>query len=175
MVELWILALLSRLMNWGCEPVIATRVIAADGAAVRAVVSDPASQWRLIDGVTVLLRPRAQLASTRSPRLVCVGVRLGGRDVLRITWILAPWRGTTEVTLAAQLESRGILARLALLLGGRRWLRQHLEDTLNTLAEQALRAAEDLDDVGRDAELSITSPSQAGLDSFGTIPTQETT
>ncbi len=51
----------------------------------------------------------------------------------------------------------------------------HVEYTLNSLAGLALRAAEDLDDVARDADPSVTSHNQTGLDSWGTIPTQETT
>jgi hypothetical protein len=80
MVELTLLALLNRLMNWGCAPVIATRIVAADASTLRAVVSDPASQWRLVAGVSPLLRPRAQLGPTSSSRLVPVGVQLGRPD-----------------------------------------------------------------------------------------------
>lgn len=87
---------------------------------------------------------------------------------------LVPGRGTTEVTLAAQFESRGILTRLAVLLGGRRWLGQHLEHTLNTLAGLALRAAEDLDDIARDADPSIISQQRTGTDSSGTTRAPDT-
>lgn len=144
MVELIVLALASRLMNWGCAPVIATRIVAADAPTLRAVIADPASQWRLVAGVCSRLRPRAHVVPTSSERVVPVRVQLGRRDVLWITWILSPTRGTTEVDLAAQIESRGIFARLALLLGGRRWLRHQLETTLSTLADLAICAAEDL-------------------------------
>jgi hypothetical protein len=161
MVELAILALLNRLMNWGFAPVIATRVIAADAAALRALISDPNGQWRLVAGVSPRLRPRASAGTSASSRLVPVRVQLGGRDVLWITWILTPRRGTTEVDLAAQLESRGLLARLALVLGGRRWLRRRLDATLNTLAALAHGAAEDLGDVERDAEFRGVSRATA--------------
>lgn len=90
MLELWALALLTRLMTWGCAPVIATRVIAADGAELRAVVADPASQWRLVDGVARLLRPRTHVEPTRSTRRVSVRVQLRDCDVLWIEWILCP-------------------------------------------------------------------------------------
>jgi small-conductance mechanosensitive channel len=152
MVELALLALLNRLMSWGCAPVIATRVIAADAAALRAIVADPNGQWRLVAGVSRFLRPHASVVASASSRLVPVRVQLGRRDVLWITWILTPRRGTTEVDLAAQIESRGLFARLALVVGGRRWLRYRLDATLNTLATVAHCAAEDLDDVERDAE-----------------------
>lgn len=151
MVELTFLALLNRLRNWGREPVIASRVIAADTSKLYAVVSDPAAQWRLVHGISRLLRPRAQVERSHSKRLVSVGVTLCGRDALWITWILTPRRGTTEVDLAAQLETGSLVARLALVLGGRRWLRRHLEQTLGTLSVLAHRVAEDVDGVQRDA------------------------
>jgi hypothetical protein len=152
MIELTLLTLLNRLMNWGRAPVIATRAIVADAATLLALVSDPAAQWRIVEGVSPRLRPHAHVEQSRSARLVPVRVQLGRRDVLWITWILTPRRGTTEVDLAAQLQSRSLLARLALLLGGRRWLRHRLDHTLGTLAALAHCAAEDVDDVERDAE-----------------------
>ncbi|MGH2841675.1 MAG: hypothetical protein ACRDKY_12710 [Solirubrobacteraceae bacterium] len=158
MVEFAILALLNRMVSWGRAPVIATRIIAADAATLRALVSDPASQWRIVHGVSPLLRPRAHVETNRFPRLVAVRVRFGRRDVLWITWILTPSPGTTEVDLVAQIESRGILARLVLLLGGRRWLRHRLETRLADLAALAHCAAEDLDDVARDADFTQTIP-----------------
>jgi hypothetical protein len=50
-----------------------------------------------------------------------------------------------------------------MVLGGRRRLRRHLDATLGTLAALALRAAEDLDDVERDAAppASIPTPRAA--------------
>jgi hypothetical protein len=162
MIELAILALLNRLMNWGCAPVIATRLIAADAAALRALVADPSGQWRVVAGVPALLRPHASVGTSASLRLVPVRVQLGHRDVLWITWILTPRRGTTEVDLAAQVESRGLLTRLALALGGRRWLRHRLDATLATLAALAHCAAEDVDDVERDAEFHGVARSAAG-------------
>jgi hypothetical protein len=151
MLELTYLALLHRLMNWGRDPVIATRVIAADTPTLHALVSDPGAQSRLLDGISPLLRPRATIEPSPSARLVSVALTLCGRDALWITWILTARRGTTEVDLAAQLETHSILARLTLVLGGRRWLRRHLEQTLGTVAAIAHRAAEDLADVEREA------------------------
>jgi hypothetical protein len=153
MIELTFLALMNRLMNWGLAPVFATRVIAADAATLLALVADPAGQGRLLEGVSPRLRPRADVQPSRSPRLVSVRVQLRRRDALWVTWILTPRRGTTEVDLAAQPESRSVPARLALLLGGRRWLRRRLERALGTLAELAHSAAEDLGAVERSAEL----------------------
>jgi hypothetical protein len=167
MVELAALALVNGIVNWGRAPVIASRLVAADAATLSTLVADPACQWRLVDGVSPLLRPQAQLAASPNPRFVHAHVLLGRREVLWITWILTPRRGTTEVDLAGQLESRTILARLALMLGGRRWLRHHLDATLGTLATLALRAAEDLDDVERQATPPATSP--------GRTPTQGAT
>lgn len=153
MVELTLLTLMNRLMNWGRAPVIATRSIVADAATLLALVADPAAQWRIVDGVSARLRPHAQVQPRHSSRLVTVRVRLGRRDVLWVTWMLTPRRGTTEVDLAAQLESRSILARLVLLFGGRRWLRRRLEHTLGCLATLAHSAAEDIHDVERDADI----------------------
>ena len=156
MVELATLALLNSLHEWGREPVIATRLVAADAAVLHLLISDPASQWRLLDGVSPRVPAAVTVAPSRHPRFAHALVTLGRRDALWITWILTPRGGTTEVDLAAQLESRSPLARLVLLLGGRRWLRRHLETVLGTLAALALRAAEDLDDVERLAVLPAT-------------------
>jgi hypothetical protein len=134
MIQLGALALLVRLMNLGFEPVIATRVVAADLAVLRRLLSDPASY----DGAA-FVRPSS------SERVVAVRVRFGPRRTLRYTWMLSPHRGTTEVDLAVQVESRGAAVRLALLLGGRRWLQHRLDAVLQTLSRDAARAAEDLD------------------------------
>jgi hypothetical protein len=121
MIELSVLALL-RLMNVGYEPVIATRAVAADLRTLRAFLSEPANY-----------HGAARVRPTGSARVVVVRVRLGPRRVLRYTWILTAQDATTEVDLAAQIESRGIVHRLALLLGGRRVLQGRLEATLATL------------------------------------------
>lgn len=134
MIELGALALIFRLMNLGYEPVIATRVMAADLAVLRRLLSDPASY----DG-------EASVRPSSSERLVAVRVRFGPRRVLRYTWILSPHRGTTEVDLAVQIESRGGAVRLGLLLGGRRVLQRRLDALLQTLSRDAARVAEDLD------------------------------
>lgn len=160
MIELTALILLNRLYNWGRTPVIASRVIPADSATLHALVADLASQWRMVDDLHRLLRAHAQVGPSIAMGLVPVRVQLGGRDVLWLTWMLSPSRGTTEVDLSAQIESRGLLARLLLVFGGRRWLRHRLEDTLDTLAVLAHRAAEDLDDTERETETAL-APSHA--------------
>jgi len=153
MVELTLLTVMNRLMSWGRAPVIATRSIVADAATLLALVSDPAAQSRIVDGVSPLLHPHAHVQPSCSSRVVTVRVRLGRRDVLWVTWMLTPRRGTTEVDLVAQLESRSVLARLVLLFGGRRWLHHRLEHTLSSLAALAHGAAENIDDVGRDRQI----------------------
>lgn len=162
MVELLPLAVLGSIHEWGREPVVATRAVAADAATLHRLVSDPASQWRLVEGIHPRLRASARLAPSRHPRFVHAVVTLGHRDVVWMTWILTPRRGTTEVDLAAQLDSRALLLRLAVALGGRRWVRRHLDAALGTLAALALRAAEDLDDVEREAAAPATSIASRG-------------
>ena len=145
MIELAALAVWNSVANWGRMPESASRTVAADAGTLCSVISDPACQWRLVDGISPRLRPSASVGPVRPPRFVHASIRLAGRDALWVTWILTPGRGTTEVDLYAQPESRTLLARAVLLLGGRRWLRRHLEATLGTLATLALRCAEDLD------------------------------
>ena len=146
MIELTYLALLNWLTNWGRNPVLATRVIPADAAEVLALVSDPAGQELLLGALGMHLRIRADVEPSRSQRIVSIRLTRGRRDLLWITWIVVPGRGTTEVELAAQLESHAVLVRLLMVLGGNRRLHRHLERTLGTLAAVAHRAAEHLDD-----------------------------
>ncbi|MFP5363681.1 MAG: hypothetical protein ACLGI5_13240 [Thermoleophilia bacterium] len=150
MIELTVLALMNRLMHWGREPVIATRQIAADAAGLRDLVSDPARQSRLVAAIGTRLRPQPPRPTAR---LVVVCAQLMGRDALWLTWILTSRRGTTDVDLAAQLDSRGVLARLALLLGGRRSLQRRLERSLDVLAAMAHAAAENVESVDCEGSL----------------------
>jgi hypothetical protein len=147
MVELMILALANGLRDWGLTPVTATQMIAADAHSVRDTVSDPLCQWRLVAAVSPALRARAFAEPSPHPRMVHARVQFASRDALWMTWMITPGRGTTEVDLVAQLESRSTLVRVWMLLGGRRRLRRHLETTLGVLAGLAHRAAEDLDAV----------------------------
>jgi hypothetical protein len=161
MIELAALAVLNSIVNWGRSPETASRTVAADAGTLCTVLSDPACQWRLVEGISPRLRPSAHVGPCRPPRFAHSRVRLAGRDALWLTWILTPGRGTTDVDLYAQIESRTVLARLVLLLGGRRRLHRHLEAVLGTLAEEAVRAAEDLDqsDSGvQAARMSTRSP-----------------
>jgi hypothetical protein len=133
MIELSFLALL-RLMNLGYEPVIATRVMAADRDTLRAFASDPTNY----DG-------EARVRPSSSARVVVARVRYGPRRVVRYTWMLSPDRGTTKIDLAAQIESCGFVYRAALLLGAKRWLQRRLEATLATVSRVTIAAAEHTD------------------------------
>ncbi len=142
MVELAFLALLNRLMNWGVAPLIATRTVAADAAALHRFLSDPASQLRLLGRHP--RHPGARVRSSRSQRVISVELLGGRRTVLWLTWILSAGRGTTEVDLAVQFETRGLATRLLLVLGGRRWLAHQVDDALGRLARICARNAEDV-------------------------------
>ena len=149
-----VLALSNSLTNWGRSPVFASRAVAAGADAVSTAVADAACQSSLVAGISPRLRPSARREASPNPRFAHAAVRLGRRDVLWITWIVTPRDGATEVDLIAQLESRSALARIAMLLGGRRWLAGRLERTLDVLAALARRAADDLGDVERDAAVA---------------------
>ena len=142
MIELTFLALLHRLMTWGLAPVIATRTVAADAAALHRLLSDPDHQLRLLGAHPLLsvvrIRPSA------SGRVIALELVRGRRTVLWLTWILTAGRGTTEVDLALQFETRGLATRLALTLGGRRWLERRADAALARLAQICARAAEDV-------------------------------
>ena len=163
MIELALLAIFSRLMTWGFGPVIATRTVAADCDAVRAFLSDAANQARLttsranvvamksgVERCDVLfclplgagLRASVQVKAP-TPRVLKTEVRLHRKTVAWATWILSGGRATTQVDVAFQLQSRSLVARLVVLLGGR-WIAGRLEIALATLATRAAHAAEDL-------------------------------
>jgi hypothetical protein len=142
MIELTFLALINRLMNWGLTPLIATRTVAADPAAVQRLLADPSLQL-------VLLRPRARFAvahlrTSASGRVISLELLRRGRTVLWLTWILSAGRGTTEVDLAVQFETRGVATRLALVLGGRRRLARRVQAALGRLGRICAHAAEDV-------------------------------
>ena len=164
MIELAFVILLNRLVNWGLEPIIATRTIAADADALHELLADPANQWRLATAFADIAalppagkhcearlrlpfgvrRPASMhVKPSRKHRLLTTEVRLGHRTVAWVTWILTPDPGTTEADVAVQLESRSLITRLVLLLGGRRWIARRLDTTLATLATTAARVAED--------------------------------
>lgn len=165
MVRLALLTLPDGLMNCGYTPLIATRTVAADIAALQRYLSDAENQWRLAGSFAdvVSLAPAgarcdaelrlafgarchasAHVQPSRSEQLLAVQIGLGRRMVVWATWILTPGRGTTEVDLAAQFESRSLATRLVLLLGGRRWIAHRLDAALAALATTCARVAEDV-------------------------------
>jgi hypothetical protein len=142
MIELVFLAMLNRLMNWGLTPLIATRTVAADAGTLHRFLAEPANQLRLLRkvprGLDVRVKPRAK------GKVVAVEILRGRRTALWATWMLSAGRGTTEVDLAVQFESRGLATRLALVLGGRRWIARRVDDALARLGQVCARAAEDI-------------------------------
>jgi hypothetical protein len=165
MIELAFIILLNRLVNWGLGPIIVTRTIAADGDALHAVLCDPVNHWRLATTFAPVdnLRPGSdccdarlrlpfglrvgasvQVKPSHRGRLVTCEIRFGHRTAAWATWILSPDRGTTEVDLAIQPESRSIVTRFVLLLGGRRWIARRLGTALETLAITSVLVAEDV-------------------------------
>jgi hypothetical protein len=191
MIELAFVILLNRLVNWGLGPIIATRTVPADGDALHALLRDPANQLRLAAGFVDVralehagdrcdarlrlplgMRSHASLhvKPSRKGRLVTCEVRVGRRTVAWVTWILTPDRGTTEVDLAIQPESRSLATRLALVLGGRRWIARRLDMALSTLATTSVRVAEDVVAPARSgvvptrpARVEHDAPVEAGL------------
>jgi hypothetical protein len=142
MIRLTLYTLLHHLVSWGVRPLIATRTVAADAAALHRFLSEPANQLRLVSK-----HPRdvaLHVASRASGRVLAVEVLRGRRTVLWVTWILSAGRGTTEVDLAVQFETRGLATRLALALGGRQWLARRADDALTRLALACACAAEDV-------------------------------
>jgi hypothetical protein len=184
MIELAFVILLNRLVNWGLAPIIVTRTVAADGNVLYAFLLDPVSQWRLAASFADVIRVQpagdrcdaqlrlpfgmrldasVQVKPSRRARLLTAEVRLGHRTVAWATWILTADRGTTEVDLAIQPESRSLLTRLVLLLGGRRWITRRLEMALATLATTCARVAEDV--LAHPAADVVTSPAAGEQDS----------
>ena len=142
MIELVFLALLNRLMNWGLSPLIATRTVAADAGALHRFLSEPANQLRLLRKVPRDLELHVQPSA--KGRMVSVQIVRRRRTALWATWILSAGRGTTGVELTVQFEARGLATRLALVLGGRRWLARRVDDALARLGQVCARAAEDI-------------------------------
>jgi hypothetical protein len=162
MIELSVLALLLRIANLGYEPVIVTRVMTAGAGALRAFICDP----RNYDGA-------ARVRPSSCEHVVVVRTAFGPRRMVRYTWILSPGRGTTEVDLAVQVESRGVAVRVALLLGGRRWLQRRLEAMLATLAAQTAAGSapicRSMPSASQTAQVSaILPPAMRSIDSAST-------
>jgi hypothetical protein len=133
MIELTALALLWKITSIGYEPIISSRAVCADVDALHDFLADPANYRG-----TVTVRPPTR-------REVVVAFAQAGRGrVVRYTWILTPGRGTTEVDLIAQLESRGPALRTLMLLGGRRALSRRVEKMLADLGRSTATAAENV-------------------------------
>ncbi len=152
MLELTVLAVMNRMVNGGFEPLTATRIVAADLSAVRALASDATTQQDMLAGLP--MRLRVQAIPSASLRLVVMRLCLGEHDVLSLHWSLTPRRGTIEVDLAAQFHVRGPAMRVLLMLGGRRWLTRRLDGVLSSLADRTLRAAEGIDEIAWSAPLA---------------------
>jgi hypothetical protein len=131
MIELTALALLFKITNIGYEPVISTRGVCADLDDLPDFLAD-ANNYR--GDVTVRPPTRREV--------VVAFARVGHGRVVRYTWILTPGRGTTEVDLVAQLETRGPALRMLMLLGGRRALCRRVDSMLAELARSTASAAE---------------------------------
>jgi hypothetical protein len=144
MLELQFLALLNMLNNWGTAPVIATQTVAADAPMIHALLSDPANERHLAAGIAPLRRAHVTMSPKAGRLYRRATVKLGGRDVLRVTWLFAPGRGTTDIDLTVQTESDSVLVRLAW-LAARHRLRPRLEAALSGLAEAARLAAESVE------------------------------
>jgi hypothetical protein len=183
MIELAFLVILNRLVNWGLGPIIVTRTVAADGDVLHGFLADPANQWRLAASfadVAALLpagdrcdarlrlplgmgvHASVQVKPSPRGRLLTAEIRLGRSTVAWATWILTPGRGTTEVDLAIQLESRSLVTRLVMLLGGRRPIARRLETALATLATTCARVAED-----------VAAPTAARVEPTPSPPTEQ--
>lgn len=76
--------------------------------------------------------------------MISVDVARRGRTVLWLTWVLSAGRGSTEVDLAVQFETRGLATRLVLVLGGRRWLARRLDEALARLARRCADMVENV-------------------------------
>ena len=81
----------------------------------------------------------------------------GRRTALWATWILSAGRGTTEVDLALQFERRGLATRLALLLGGRRWLARRADDALARLGQVCATPSSSCDYIPAAAPISSSA------------------
>ncbi len=164
MIELASLTMWNRLINWGLAPIIATRTVAADGDTLRTFLSIATNQWRLASSSDAVARHPARegcdgqlrlplggrvpvgmhVRASRTGRVLTTELQLWRRTVACATWLLSPDRGTTEVDLALQLNSRNLATRLVMVLGGRRWIARRLDAALATLATTSARVAEDV-------------------------------
>jgi uncharacterized protein YndB with AHSA1/START domain len=137
--------------------IAASRTISAPPERVFDFLSDLHNHWRLEphlvelehldpdgDGGRVRLRGPFGLGRTALTRVEkgVPGSRLRGRadigrgTVGRVAWDIEPAGGGSRVALSAVVERAGLLDRLILGLGGRRYLRQILARTLENLERE---------------------------------------
>jgi uncharacterized protein YndB with AHSA1/START domain len=143
----------------------AVTIVPAAPQAVFEFLADLENHWRLADrfievvdlerdsdgrahGGRVRMRGPLGLRRTAATRVLAaeppqliVGlaeIGLGTRAYVR--WRLAPQAGATRVTLEAAIDRVGPLDRVALALGGRRWLKRRLDTVVARLAVEAVMA-----------------------------------
>lgn len=121
MIDLALLVIANRVGGRGPGPIIATRILAANGDVLRDHLCSPANQWRLASTFAdiVALRPAGERCDARlrlalgvrchaslhvkanpAAGVLRTAVRVGFRTVAWVTWILTPGRGTTELDVA---------------------------------------------------------------------------
>jgi hypothetical protein len=96
------------------------------------------------DGGKVRLRGPLGLGRTVTTRVVTaepassiIGTAdLSGGTLATVRWTLTPVERGTQVELAAFVEKAGLLDRLLLAAGGRRWLRRRFSSILVRLAQR---------------------------------------
>jgi carbon monoxide dehydrogenase subunit G len=136
-------------------------VVPAAPEEVFAFLSDLKNHWLLADrfvevltidrgldgaarGGTVRMRGPLGLGRTATTRVVSTeaqttmtgtAVLTGGTQAV-IRWSLTNYGKATRVELAAYLEKTGLLDRLLLALGGRRWIRRRFASILQRLASR---------------------------------------
>jgi hypothetical protein len=133
----------------------ARRALAAPPATVHAFLAELANHPSLGDGRlrvhslderrpggTIVLR--GPLGARRRARTIVAGVRaptglwgsahVGPRTLAQVRWAIESHEAGALVELSALVITAGLLDRLLLALGGRRWLRARFHETLERLA-----------------------------------------
>ena len=77
-----------------------------------------------------------QVVATEPTRSMVGTAALSGGTQAVVRWTLTPEEGDTRVELAAHLQQAGLLDRLLLAAGGRRWVRRRFASILATLAKR---------------------------------------
>jgi carbon monoxide dehydrogenase subunit G len=77
-----------------------------------------------------------RVVATEPARSMTGTADLSGGTQALVRWTLTPESGETRVELAARLEKAGVLDRLLLAMGGRRWIRRRFRSILQTLAQR---------------------------------------